>query len=347
MKKLLLFLLFWVMPAWGQTRNFPALDTTNVYSGTNIFNGPVTFGAGFVVPTITVGTVVTTGPGFTMTFQSQAAPNSDFLANMAVGQMVWYGDSGTNKWTCLNKDGSSCSPGGAAWSGITAATNSNAGTFTATGNTWDFTGVTQIRLRTGAGLTTSADGGLGYDTTNKNWHAFGNAVDNFLGLFTAAGTYVANDCVKITSINPLVLADSGGACGAAGSASPIIFGSGQAYGNTSTQFTGDGFISTTESSTQIPVPRAGTVSNLQCRIGGTGLSSSQTLTFTVRKGSTAIGLITSADTTVTCAMNSTNTAGCSDGTHNFAVVSGDVLDIKSVPANTPASGVIHCSVQLQ
>lgn len=344
---------YWNGTAWGGG-GFNCGTTSNpgitIWNGTACIVDPNASDDGngnLTAVSVTVGSLNTSGVGFTQTFQSQAAPNATFLANMGTGQMVWYGDSGTNKWTCLNKDGSSCSPGGAAFSGITAATNSNAGTFAASGNSWDFTGTTIFKMRVGAGLTSSANGDIGYDTTNKNWHAFGNAVDNFLGVFTAAGTYVANDCVKITSINPLVLADSGGACGGAGSASPLIFSCGSSVSSSATDFCGVGILSTSEVGTQLPVPRAGTVSNLQCRIGGSGLSSSQTLTITVRKGSAGIGSITSSSTAVTCALNSTNTFGCSDGTHNFAVAAGDVLDIQTVPANTPATGNVNCSVQLQ
>lgn len=45
MKKLALLLLFGVMPAWGQFHNFPALDTTNVYSGKNLFTQGAALGA--------------------------------------------------------------------------------------------------------------------------------------------------------------------------------------------------------------------------------------------------------------------------------------------------------------
>jgi hypothetical protein len=325
----------------AQTRSFPALDTTNVFSGTNIFTGAVSFGQSLTVPTMN-----TTGAGFTMTFQSQAAPNDDFMANMAVGQMVWYGDSGTNKWTCLNKDRSSCAPGGAAFSGISAGANSNTGTFSASGNTWDFTLVTQFRLRAAAGLTTSADGGIGYDTTNKNWHVWQNGADSFLFSGSAGGTYVVGDAIKVASLNPLTLADSGGPPGGSGSASPIIFGSAAGVSTTLTQwFTASG-LTTNEAAAQWPVPRAGTVSNLQCRAGGPAQTGSQSDVLTVRKGLASTGTITSSSTVVTCTINSTNPNGCGDGTHNFTVAAGDVLDIQAVPTNSPNPGILNCSAQL-
>lgn len=56
-----------------------------------------------------------------------------------------------------------------AWSAITSGTNANAGSFIATGNTWDWTGVTLFKLRVGAGCTTSANGDLCFDSTASRW----------------------------------------------------------------------------------------------------------------------------------------------------------------------------------
>jgi hypothetical protein len=292
--------------------------------------------------TVTAGTLSTTGAGFVYTFKTQTAP-----ANPSSGNMLWYGDSGTNKWTCLNSDGSSCSPGGAAFSGISAGANSNTGTFSASGNIWDFTGVTQFRLRAAAGLTTSADGGIGYDTTNKNWHVWQNGADNFLFPGSAAGTYTDQDCVKLTKTGNIInLADSGGACGASGSASPIMFGSQVGVSLTATQWFSSTGVTTNEAAAQWPVPRAGTVSNLQCRAGGPAQTGSQSDVLTVRKGLASTGTITSSSTVVTCTINSTNPNGCGDGTHNFTVAAGDVLDIQVVPTNSPNPGILNCSAQL-
>lgn len=324
----------------AQSHNFPALDTTNVFSGTNIFTGELTAGP-LSASSVTVQSLTTTGPGWTKTVQCQTAP-----ANPPVGSITFYCDSGTGLFTTLKSDGTSANPGGATWGAVTSGTNSNSGSFAASGNSWDFSGTTIFKLRIGAGLTSSANGDCGYDTTNKMWHCWQNAADNFLFTGSAAGSYTDQDCVKFTKSGSTInIADSGGACGGSGSASPIVFSCGQAPSGTATQFCGVGFLSSTESGTQTPVPRSGTVSNLQCR-NGTSLSSSQTLTMTVRKGAAATGTITSSSTALTCAVNSTNTNGCSDGTHNFTVAAGDVLDIQTVPTNTPSPGNLSCSVQL-
>lgn len=81
----------------------------------------------------------------------------------------------------------SSSTGSTAWSAITAGTNSNAGTFAASGNTWDFTAATLLKLRVGAGCTTSANGDLCFDSTNTRWHVWQTA-DRFLIASTNLGT---------------------------------------------------------------------------------------------------------------------------------------------------------------
>lgn len=104
-----------------------------------------------------------------------------------------------------------------AWSGITAATNSNVGTFLASGNSWDFTAATIFKQRVSAGLTSSANGDLGYDTTNKNWHVWGNAVDNLMGIIPASVS-VTNGHLATWSLSGGVLTlNDGGAVPSGGS----------------------------------------------------------------------------------------------------------------------------------
>jgi hypothetical protein len=60
------------------------------------------------------------GTGFVWTFKTQTAP-----PNPAAGFMEWYGDSSTNKWTCLNSDGSSCGSTGAGSGTVTNFVSGN------------------------------------------------------------------------------------------------------------------------------------------------------------------------------------------------------------------------------
>jgi len=78
--------------------------------------------------------------------------------------------------------------GGTAWSALTAGTNTNAGTFASSGNTWDFTAATLFKLRVGAGLTTSADGDLGYDTTAAHWKIWQNGADRYIPTTSSLGS---------------------------------------------------------------------------------------------------------------------------------------------------------------
>src|SRR5208283_5441700 len=55
-----------------------------------------------------------------------------------------------------------------AWSSITAATNANAGTFAATGNTWNFSGATSFIAPVGAGFAPTVNGAHGYNSTNNS-----------------------------------------------------------------------------------------------------------------------------------------------------------------------------------
>ena len=121
MKKLALLFILWAIPSLGQSHNFPALDTTNVYTGTNIFNGPVNFGSGFVTSgSITAPQFISTGTGFLIgPFKTQTAPGVP-----QSGFMECYGDSGTNKFACLNPDGSNAMP--SAGSSLTINTNGSA-----------------------------------------------------------------------------------------------------------------------------------------------------------------------------------------------------------------------------
>lgn len=83
--------------------------------------------------------------------------------------------------------------------------------------TVDFSGATIVKARVGATLTTSANGDIGYDTTNKLWHAWQNAADSYLFGGPVSGTYINNDCVKFgVTASVITLVDAGAACGAGG-----------------------------------------------------------------------------------------------------------------------------------
>jgi hypothetical protein len=169
--------------------------------------------------------------------------------------------------------------GGASWSGVTNGTNTNAGSFISTGNTWDFSGVTLFKLRVGATATTTVNGDIVYDTTNKNWHGWNNGAD-LLFPEVPIGTPVNGDCVNwVVSSGNVRFGDAGAACGSGGGGSgtvtSIVF---------SSPLTG-GTITTT-----------GTVGCPTCVISGASLTNNQ-LIFGAGGQSVAVGNLTGDVTT--------------------------------------------------
>lgn len=126
---------------------------------------------------------------------------------------------------------------------------------------------------------------------------------------------------------------------------PITLGSGASVTNSTTEFIGFAAFNATESLGPTEVPRAGTISGLYCHTS-VALSGVMTWALTVRTGAAA-NAPTMADTALTCTLNSTNTQTCSDLTHSFSLAAGDFIDVKTVPANSPTTGTIHCSMLLQ
>ena len=124
----------------------------------------------------------------------------------------------------LNDFGAACGGTSLNWNTLTAGTNSNAGTFAASGNTWSFTGTTLFKLRAGAALTTTVNGDIGYDTTNTMWHGW-NGADSFFFQGLIAGTFTNNDCPKIAkSGSQITLVDSGAGCGGTGTVTSFSAG---------------------------------------------------------------------------------------------------------------------------
>jgi hypothetical protein len=106
-----------------------------------------------------------------------------------------------------------------AWSGITAATNSNSGSFLATGNTWDFSGSTLFRLRVGGGCTTSVTGDQCFDSTNGNWRDWNGA--NMIRA-EIPSAFVSGDCAQPTNVGgKWTLADAGAPCPVSGGTSSM------------------------------------------------------------------------------------------------------------------------------
>jgi len=84
---------------------------------------------------------------------------------------------------------------------------------TAPAGTYNFSGVTLIQLRAGATLTTSTNGDIGYDTTNKNWHGFANGVDSLFATIPTSVGVANEDCTDWDNVaGTISLADFGSPC---------------------------------------------------------------------------------------------------------------------------------------
>jgi hypothetical protein len=114
----------------------------------------------------------------------------------------------------------------------------------ATGSgTYDFSGATQLKHPVTAGYVSAANGELGYDSTNLNWHGWANGADEFFAGFSVAAPPTSGHLAEFSeSSNSWSLVD-GGAIGALASqgfpASGIVNSTGSAWGTSySTSGTG-------------------------------------------------------------------------------------------------------------
>jgi hypothetical protein len=80
----------------------------------------------------------------------------------------------------------------------------------------NFGGASSIKLPFSAGLATTTNGNVGYDTTGLNWRAWQNGANRIVGVFDGT-TIVNGDCVQIVkSGNTVNLQDAGAVCGGGG-----------------------------------------------------------------------------------------------------------------------------------
>ena len=123
--------------------------------------------------------------------------------------------------------------------GLALKLNSASGVFSGTP---DASSATQFKLPIAAGFATLANGELGYDTTNKNWHGWQNGADALLAIFSGALTN--GHCAQISvAAGVTTLIDAGGSCGTSsmvyptGSGIPVVV-SGTSWGTTLTETDG-------------------------------------------------------------------------------------------------------------
>lgn len=111
--------------------------------------------------------------------------------------------------TCVNSSGTititASATGAAAFSSLTASTNINAGTFAASGNTWDFSAATSFKLPVAAGAVPTASGLVAYDSTANKWVFGQNAATVSFGLSSSA-------CAANSFVNTPATATAAASC---------------------------------------------------------------------------------------------------------------------------------------
>lgn len=110
---------------------------------------------------------------------------------------------------------------------LTGMTLSQIGAGASATGTYDFSTATQLKHPLSAGFSTAANGELGYDTTNLNWHIWANGVDNLVAIFPSSSLPTNGDCVNwVKNTNSFGLGDAGSGCGTGSGGAPYPSGSG-------------------------------------------------------------------------------------------------------------------------
>lgn len=175
------------------------------------------------------GVVMIGGSGFTLTTTGTSGPATYTGGVLNIpqysggGSMTWpSGGAGIPNYTGSSAWGTSYSASNPIpanfMSNITLA-NVTAGA--ATSGTYNFSGATQLIEPVAAGYASAANGEMGYDTTNLNWHGWQNGADLLLAFMPKSGL-TSGHCVQfLASTNSWTLADAGAACGSGGAVSSV------------------------------------------------------------------------------------------------------------------------------
>ncbi len=219
----------------------------------------------------------------------------------------------------------------------------------------DFSGAT-IKLPAAAGYASGANGGMGYDTTNFNWHGWLNGADSLFALMPASGL-TSGHCVEFSkSTNSWSLQDAGSACGSgsgtvnnASQYSPVYYsasGSANALSGV-TPFTGLAYYSTGAA------PAAATGAQIVSTIGTTAVTNATNFTgslsgdVTGTQTATSVGKINGGSVPASANLIATNSSSqpIAATAHNESVPrtcattnSGNAYTCTTSPSFTPAAG---------
>lgn len=198
----------------------------------------------------------------------------------------------------------------------------------------DASGATQFKLPVASSFASAANGETGYDTTNKNWHLWGNGVDNFNVIVPVSTSITNGHCSQwALASGTLTLVDAGSSCGSdSGGGTSGWSGTPLTFISTATQYAppvGGSLTSATESVADVASPVAQTISNLSVSLSA-ALGAGATLQVTFRDGGVSEAL--------TCTTASGG-ASCVDSTHSYNVAKGDLIDFQLISSGTVTAGV--------
>lgn len=199
-----------------------------------VFIAPQSLGFGFNKPTPAIGlggVNVYTGAGVP-SLNCGTTP-SLYLNNTAASvATIEYGCISGTTWTAISGGGGAVSSVFGRTGAVVAVSGdytaalvtnavstaaANTGGASMTLNMAASTSASAFRVPNIAAATTTTAGSIAYDTTNKNFHAGANGVDNLVGIFPTAVSPANNDCVKFSVISGVVtLNTAGAACGGSG-----------------------------------------------------------------------------------------------------------------------------------
>jgi hypothetical protein len=209
----------------------------------------------------------------------------------------------------------------------------------------DFSGAT-IKLPVAAGYASGVNGGIGYDTTNFNWHGWLNGADSLFALMPASGL-TSGHCVEfLKSTNSWSLQDAGSACGSgsgtvnnASQYSPVYYSASGPANTLSgvTPFTGLAYYSTSAA------PAAATGAQIVSAIGTTAVTNATNFAgslsgdVTGTQTATSVGKINGGTVPASATVLGTNSSGqpVAAGTTG----SGNVVLSTSPTLTTPVLGV--------
>lgn len=285
--------------------------------------------------TITSGSGSGAAGGFDLTQGTALSTVANTITLMAPTAVTAYlvqlpGTGSTGFFRC-SFSGSTCTT---TWDTTPVVNNAaNTGTSAFTLDASASTVANAVKVPVQAGLTTTANGAIGYDSTGNNLHAGQGGADAKLAQFTVTPTN--GNCVEwLVSSGKYDLGDAGSPCGS-GSGGGVVTYSATALALTGTQFIppgGGGSVSTTEANVQTKSPSAATVSNLQAVVSvAPGVGNSFAITWRDA----------GSDTALTCTISGASTS-CADTTHSFSAAAGDLLAIKII--TTGVTGATNLNI---